>query len=258
MTDLLVEKQGKILILTLNRPECLNAFSQEMIISLTEQLQQAEKDDSVKVIVIRGSGRAFSAGGDVKNMDSRTDIGSVYDHVGQLNQCILTMQKMEKPIVAAVHGYAAGAGVNLALACDFILASDESKWILSFAQVGLISDGGGLYFLPKILGPHKVKELFFLAEPISAKEALAFGIINRVVPIEELQDEVINFAARLSQGPLRAYGKMKKIINESYQLSLEQMLERERLTQMLMVETEDHKEGVIAFKEKRAPIFQGK
>lgn len=258
MSDVLVEKQGKILILTLNRPESLNAFSEDMLIGLREQLQQAGEDDSVKAIVIRGSGRAFSAGGDVKSMASRTDITSLYEHVGHLNQCILTMQEVEKPIVAAVHGYAAGAGFNLALASDFILASDESKFILSFAQVGLISDGGGLHFLPKILGPHKVKELFFLAEPIPAKEALALGIINRVVPIEELQDEVISFAVRLSQGPLKAYGKMKKLINESYQLTLEQVLERERLTQMLMAETEDHKEGVTAFNEKRAPVFQGK
>ncbi|MED0660531.1 enoyl-CoA hydratase [Bacillus smithii] len=258
MSDVLVEKQGKILILTLNRPESLNAFSEDMLIGLREQLQQAGEDDSVKAIVIRGSGRAFSAGGDVKSMANRTDIASVYDLVGHLNQCILTVQEVEKPIVAAVHGYAAGAGFNLALASDFILASDESKFILSFAQVGLISDGGGLHFLPKILGPHKVKELFFLAEPIPAKEALALGIINRVVPIEELQDEVISFAVRLSQGPLKAYGKMKKLINESYQLTLEQLLERERLTQMLMAETEDHKEGVTAFNEKRTPVFRGK
>lgn len=257
MSDVLIEKQGSLLILTLNRPERLNAFSDEMIRSLTKELQQAQGDDSVKVVILRGSGRIFTSGGDIKEME-KASAQDVYEHVGELNQCILAMQRLEKPIVAAVHGFAAGAGFNLALASDFIIAAIETKFVLSFSQVGLIPDCGGLYFLPRLLSPQKVKELLFFAEPITAKEAYAYGLINRTVPIEELQDEVMQFALRLSKGPLKAYGQIKKIMHTSSHLSLEQVLEKERLTQTLMFETEDHKEGVKAFQEKRIPNFKGK
>ncbi|TYR78612.1 enoyl-CoA hydratase [Priestia megaterium] len=256
MSDLLVEKQGPILGLTLNRPDSLNAFSGEMIEGLIKQIKAAEQDDSIKVIVLSGAGRSFSAGGDVKTMGKATG-PDVYEHVGRLNECIVAMQNLEKPIVAAVHGFAAGAAFNLALASDFIITSEESRFVLSFSQVGLISDGGGLYFLTRVVGPHRAKELLFLAEPMDAKTAYQAGFLNRVVPLDQLKDEVTSFAVRLAQGPTKAYGKMKKIVNDSYHLTLEQVLEQERLTQMLMVETHDHKEGVAAFKEKRKPVFQG-
>lgn len=154
---LVIEKLGPVLSLTLNRPESLNAFSPEMILGLTEAIKNAENDDDVRVIVLSGAGRSFSAGGDVKTMGQANGV-QVYEHIGRLNRLILTMKEIEKPIIAAVHGFAAGAGVNLALACDLIVAAENSKFALSFSQVGLVSDGGGSYFLPKLIGPLRLNK----------------------------------------------------------------------------------------------------
>lgn len=254
---LLVEKLGPVLSLTLNRPESLNAFSPEMILGLTNTILEAQNDDDVQVIVLSGSGRSFSAGGDVKTM-GQAGPTQVYDHVGKLNQLILTMKNLEKPIIAAVHGFAAGAGVNLALACDLIVAAEDSKFALSFSQVGLVSDGGGSYFLPKLIGPHLAKQFFFSAEPIPAERLYQLGVINALIPLEKLQEETTKLALKLAHGPGRAYGKLKKLIDHSLTSTLEEILEEERLTQVLMVQTEDHKEGVTAFKEKRKPAFKGR
>lgn len=254
---LLVEKLGPVLSLTLNRPESLNAFSPEMILGLTNTIREAQNDDDVQVIVLSGSGRSFSAGGDVKTM-GQAGPTQVYDHVGKLNQLILTMKNLEKPIIAAVHGFAAGAGVNLALACDLIVAAEDSKFALSFSQVGLVSDGGGSYFLPKLIGPHLAKQFFFSAEPIPAERLYQLGVINALIPLEKLQEETTKLALKLAHGPGRAYGKLKKLIDHSLTSTLEEILEEERLTQVLMVQTEDHKEGVTAFKEKRKPAFRGR
>lgn len=254
---LLVEKLGPVLSLTLNRPESLNAFSPEMILGLTNTIREAQNDDDVQVIVLSGSGRSFSAGGDVKTM-GQAGPTQVYDHVGKLNQLILTMKNLEKPIIAAVHGFAAGAGVNLALACDLIVAAEDSKFALSFSQVGLVSDGGGSFFLPKLIGPHLAKQFFFSAEPIPAERLYQLGVINALIPLEKLQEETTKLALKLAHGPGRAYGKLKKLIDHSLTSTLEEILEEERLTQVLMVQTEDHKEGVTAFKEKRKPAFKGR
>ncbi|MFZ3589505.1 enoyl-CoA hydratase/isomerase family protein [Bacillus sp. DJP31] len=254
---LVVYQNGPILSLTLNRPESLNAFSPEMIIGLTNAIQNAQKNEEVKVLVLSGAGRAFSAGGDVKTMGEATP-KHVYDHIGKLNECILAMKNLGKPIIAAVHGFAAGAGFNLALAADIIIASEDSKFVLSFSQVGLISDGGGLYFLPRLIGPNRSKELFFSGEPLLASKALEYGIVNHLYPLENLQEQTMNLALRLSKGPGVAFGMMKKLVNQSQNLTLEEMLEQERLTQAMMVTTQDHQEGVQAFVEKRKPVFLGR
>lgn len=254
---LIVEKLGPVLSLTLNRPESLNAFSPEMILGLKDALYHAEQDDDVQVIVLSGAGRSFSAGGDVKTMGQSKGV-QVYEHIGKLNELILLMKETEKPIIAAVHGFAAGAGVNLALACDLIVAAEESKFALSFSQVGLISDGGGSYLLPRLIGPHLAKQFFFTAEPIPAERLYQLGVINYLVSVEKLQEETTKFALKLAHGPGKAYGKQKKLIDQSFTTSLEDILEQERLIQTLMVQTEDHQEGISAFKEKRKPVFKGK
>lgn len=254
---LIVDKLGPILSLTLNRPESLNAFSPEMILGLKDSLTSAQQDDDVQVIVLSGAGRSFSAGGDVKTMGQAKGV-QVYEHIGRLNELILLMKETEKPIIAAVHGFAAGAGVNLALACDLIVAAEESKFALSFSQVGLISDGGGSYLLPRLIGPQLAKQFFFTAEPIPAERLYQLGVINYLVPVEKLQEETTKFALRLAHGPGRAYGKQKKLIDQAFTSTLEEILEQERLVQTLMVQTEDHQEGIAAFKEKRKPVFKGK
>lgn len=252
--DLLKEVKGHVMYLTLNRPERLNAFSPEMIASLKQSLIEAEYDEKIRVIVLKGAGRAFSAGGDVKRMGKRDSLGT-YKYLGKLNELILQMHQLEKPIIAAVHGYAAGAGFNLALASDMILSSSDCKFILSFSKVGLISDGGGLYFLPKLVGPYIAKELFFRAEPISAERAYHLGIINRVYEPETFSGEVERFANEIAVGPGIAYGFIKKLTNLSMTSGLAELLEQERITQATVVTTKDHQEGIQAFKEKRQPRF---
>ncbi|RLQ96110.1 enoyl-CoA hydratase/isomerase family protein [Falsibacillus albus] len=253
---LICEERGPILSLMLNRPESLNAFSEEMIKGIIDELKKANENTSIKVIILSGSGRSFSAGGDVKTMGTASPV-EVYEHLGLLNECILTMRKIDKPIIAAVHGFAAGAGFNLALACDLIIAAEDSKFALSFSQVGLISDGGGSYFLPRLIGPHLAKQLFFTGEAVSAEKMHQLGVVNHLFPLERLQEEVWKLAMKLAHGPSSAIGMMKKIIDHSLTATLEEILEQERTAQALMVSSNDHKEGVAAFKEKRKPVFLG-
>ncbi|WJQ08731.1 enoyl-CoA hydratase [Geobacillus stearothermophilus] len=254
---LLVERSHSVLWMTLNRPERLNAFSPDMVAGLTEEIERAAVDDGVRAIVLSGAGRAFCAGGDVKTM-GQSNAQQAYDHIGRLNRLILAMQRCEKPIIAAVHGFAAGAGFNLALACDLILAAEDSQFILSFAKVGLVSDGGGSYWLPRLVGPHLAKQLFFTAEPISARRLHELGVLSDVVPAETLREAAETIAVKLAQGPTKAIGHQKRLITHAMTASLEEILEEERLVQGLMVETADHREGVAAFQEKREPVFKGK
>ncbi|OLS35732.1 enoyl-CoA hydratase [Alkalihalophilus pseudofirmus] len=255
--DLLVKQESGVLEITLDRPNALNAFSPEMILGIEEALLNAEGDHEVKVIVLRGSGRAFSAGGDVKTMGEAAPV-DVYNHIGHLNELIKQMRSLEKPIIAAVHGFAAGAGFNLALACDLIVAAEDTSFILSFAQVGLVSDGGGHYFLPKSLSPYQAKELLFRAEPLDAKTAQQWGLVNHVYPLAEMEEKVREYALSFTQRPTKAIGLMKKLTNLADTTSLTDVLEAERTTQAMMVTTHDHQEGVAAFIEKRRPQFKGK
>lgn len=252
-----IEINGPVMSCVLNRPDSLNAFSKKMIRGLQKAIEEAAQNDEVKAVVLAGSGRAFSAGGDVKSM-GKASASHLYDHVGELNRLILMIKDIAKPVIAVVHGYAAGAGFNLALACDQILAGEESKFVLSFAQVGLVSDGGGHYFLTRILGPYRAKELLFRAEPIPVETAVEWGLVNRVIPLADLEAEAMNYALRLAKGPGRAMGMMKKIVDQADKSDLATILEQERITQTMMVATEDHKEGVQAFKDKRKPEFVGR
>ncbi|MFD1737346.1 enoyl-CoA hydratase/isomerase family protein [Bacillus salitolerans] len=254
---LVIEQKGPILHLLLNRPESLNAFSADMILGLTKAFREAQDNHEVKVIVLSGAGRSFSAGGDVKSMGKATAT-QVYEHIGRLNQCILAMKELDKPIIAVVQGFAAGAGFNLVLACDLIVAAEDSQYALSFSKVGLISDGGGSYFIPRLIGPHLAKQFLFTAEPIPAKRLYDLGVINYLTPVVYLQEEAVKLASKLASGPIKAYGMMKKIVDHSFNSTLEEILEQERITQTLMIQTEDHQEGVIAFTEKRKPNFIGK
>jgi len=254
---LLVENKGGIMNITLNRPENLNAFSPDMITRLRGAINDAKHDDRIRVVTISGSGRSFSAGGDVKGMGNSNPL-ETYEHIGHLNDLILSMRDLEKPIIAAVHGYAAGAGFNLAMACDMVLAAEDSKFVLSFSKVGLISDGGGLYFLTRLIGPYRAKELLFSAEPITVEHAHSLGIVNHIYPLDEFPEKVHEFAAKIASGPSKAYGFIKKIADQSLNSTLAEILEQERATQAMLTSTEDHKEGVHAFKEKRHPNFTGK
>ena len=255
--ELLVEQKGSVAWVTLNRPEVLNALSEEIVEGITTTMSKIASDESIKGVVIKGAGRAFCTGGDVRAMQAANpDI--VEDYVGRLNQAVLALKNLAKPVVAQVHGFCVGAGFNLALACDLIVAAEDAKFVMSFVQVGLISDGGGMYFLPRLLGPHKAKELLFLGDPISASEARDLGIVNRVVPSEQLQSATEALMDRLVHGPGLAIGQMKLLADKSFSSTLEEMLRLEQTTQPHMVASYDHKEGVKAFLEKRRPRFEGR
>lgn len=249
-----VNLQGAVLSLQLNRPDSLNAFSPEMIAGLLSEIQGASGNPDIGAIILSGAGRSFSAGGDVKTM-GKAGSSETYEHIGKLNELILAMRALEKPIIAVVHGFAAGAAFNLALASDIILAAEDSKFVMSFSQVGLISDGGGLYFLPRLIGSYRAKELFFSAQPITAETAHEWGIVNHLYPLEKLEQEALSFAEKLATGPAKAFGLLKKIADQSATAGLAEILEQERVTQAMMVTTDDHLEGVTAFKEKRKPVF---
>ncbi len=253
---LLVEVSRNVAWITFNRPEVLNALNGDIVDGITETLANIAEDRSIRGVVIKGAGRSFSAGGDIQAMSQVTP-NLVHDYVGQLNQAVLAMKRLAVPIVAQVHGFCVGAGFNLALACDLIVAADTAQFMMSFVQVGLISDGGGMYFLPRLVGTHKAKELLFLGDPISAMTARELGIVNRMVPEPDLQKEVEQLMDRFVRGPGLAIGQMKLLADKAMVSSLEEMLLVEQTTQPKMVASADHQEGVRAFLEKRPPRFQG-
>src|SRR5699024_4627987 len=222
---LLTDVKDGILNLTLNRPDSLNAFSPEMIAELKKEIEKASNDENIRVVTLAGAGRSFSAGGDVNTMGLVDSLGT-YQHIGELNEVILSIKKLEKPVIACVHGFAAGAGFNLALACDIILAAEESRFAVSFSHVGLVSDGGGSYFLPYLIGPYLAKELLFSAEPISAERAHALGIINHVYPVHAFERECTAFATRIANGPSATFGFIKKLVDQSLITNLETILEQ--------------------------------
>ncbi|AOV08700.1 enoyl-CoA hydratase/isomerase family protein [Sporosarcina ureilytica] len=252
---LLTQINEGIMHLTLNRPDRLNAFSPEMMSGLKQAIDKAKQDDAIRVVVLSGAGRAFSAGGDVKTMGQSNPV-QAYNHIGKLNELILQMRDLDKPIISAVHGFAAGAGFNLALACDLILAAEGSKFVMSFSQVGLISDGGGSYFLPRLIGLHRAKELFFSAEPIPAEEARHLGLLNQIYPLDTFEENVKEYALKIASGPITTYGFIKKVANHSLTSNLDEILELERIIQSTLITTKDHQEGVQAFIDKRKPNFR--
>lgn len=255
MADIVTARVGPVLTVRLNRPDRLNAFSEEMLRGLIAALMEAAADRSVRVVVLSGEGRAFCAGGDVKLMGSGTTPETVYEHINVLVETVQAMTSLEKPIIAAVHGVAAGAGFNLALASDLVVASEDARFIMSFVHVGLIFDGGGLWLLTRAVGPHRARELFFLGEPLGASEAHQWGIVNRVVPVADLENSVMELAhtlAHRSRGPLAQF---KRLVGLSTQVSLQDLMRQEQITQAVMAASSDHREGVQAFLEKRPPQF---
>ncbi|AEG14416.1 Enoyl-CoA hydratase/isomerase [Desulfofundulus kuznetsovii DSM 6115] len=257
-TEIIYNCINEVVTITLNRPESLNALSITMAKEIIRAIEQARSDDNCKVVVITGSGRAFCAGGDIKAMKIGMSVAKARNYVLEIGRLILAMQDLEKPIIAAVNGYAMGAGFNVVLAADLIIAAKEAKFGQAFLQVGLAIDAGGSYFLPRTVGLVRAKELAFTGRIIDAEEALNMGLINKVVERERLEQEVYSLAAKLAQDPSQALGLTKMLINRGLSADLETALAYEALAQSVCMQTEDHKEGLAAFLEKRAPKFKGK
>lgn len=243
--------------ITLNRPDQLNAFTERMHRELLDALKQADKNPEVRCVVLTGAGKAFNAGQDLAEVAGQTiDFGEFLRK--RYNPLILQLQKLEKPVIAAVNGVAAGAGMSLALACDIRVASEKASFTDVFVNIGLVPDSGGCYFLPRIVGIGKALELAFTGDKLSAGEAFRIGLVNKVLPAETFEADVLEYAAKLAKLPTKAIGLIKRTMYKGLHMSLQETLEYEAYAQEIAGSTEDHREGVTAFFEKRPPVFKGR
>jgi len=260
--DLLEVVKDGVALLTLNRPDRLNALSPAMLEALLEALPRLAADAEVGVVVLTGSGRGFCAGGDVKAMaEGRESGGDTLEDKAQALRARMEasrwLHEMPKPTIAMVRGAAAGAGLSLALACDLRVAADGARFATAFARVGYSGDFGGSYFLSQLVGTAKARELYFTADILDAGQALALGLVNRVVPDARLEDETLALARRLASGPRIAYRYMKRNFNAAETAGLAPMLDLEAWHHTRCGMTEDHREAARAFVEKREPVFRG-
>jgi 2-(1,2-epoxy-1,2-dihydrophenyl)acetyl-CoA isomerase len=251
-----VEVEGAVGTIVLARPEARNALSMQLKDELAEAIADVTRDNDIRAVVLTGDGPAFCAGGDIKEMIPDRP-GYVYRQrvLRVLEGVALPLARMPKPVIAAVNGYAFGAGVSLAACCDIVLAADDAQFSLAFVRVGLIPDVSALYFLPRMIGTNRVKELVFTGDRLTAQRAAEIGLVNRIVPAAELRGAAAELAASLADGPPLAYALAKRMIDQSLHMSLEDMVQLEALAQAVAFTTPDHAEGAAAFLERRPPQF---
>lgn len=256
--SVLLEKSRGIAIVTLNRPGVLNTLHPVLIAETLEAFQDVDQDPDVKVVILTGAGKGFCAGGDLPYIEAIDNPVKGRDYIAYAGEITSAIVNLKKPVIAMVNGVAAGAGFNLALACDIIYCAKSARFVQSFAKVGLVPDCGGAYLLPRAVGLHKAKELMFTADIISSDTAFQLGFVNQVVEDAELKAATFKYAEKLAASAPIAISLIKKILNESDGLDLKKVLEMETFMQSMCLQTEDNKEGVKAFKEKRAPVFKGR
>jgi 2-(1,2-epoxy-1,2-dihydrophenyl)acetyl-CoA isomerase len=268
MTDQLIETiEDGIATLTMNRPEARNALTGEMQAALSEALPRLAADTSVRVVVLTGAGAAFCAGGDVKGFAAaaggegrgrRFDMEASVQGLRRGMESVRWLHEMAKPTLAVIPGPAAGAGLSLALACDLRIAAKNAKLTTAFSKIGLAGDYGGSWFLTKLVGPAKARELYFTADVILGEEAAALGIVNQAVDAQDLPAAASQLARRLAALPTVAIGYMKRNLNASEYQTLGEVLDLEAMHMVRTMMTDDHKAASVAFVEKRAPVFQGR
>ena len=261
MSSILVSLDAGVLSITLNRPDKLNSFNPEMHQRLKAALERARDEAAVRAVLLTGAGKGFCAGQDLSErnvaagaapIDLSVTIGSYY------NPLVRRMRELPKPIVCAVNGIAAGAGANIALACDLVLAARSASFLQAFSRIGLVPDSGGTWFLPRLAGAARAMGLALLADKLPAEEAERWGIIWKAVDDARLMDEASSIARKLAEGPTRAYGLIKKALYASASNTLDAQLDLERDLQREAGASEDYREGVAAFMQKRKPAFKGK
>jgi 2-(1,2-epoxy-1,2-dihydrophenyl)acetyl-CoA isomerase len=261
MSSILVSLETGVLSITLNRPDKLNAFNPEMHQLLRQALERAHDEHAVRAVLLTGAGRAFCAGQDLSErnvspgaapIDLAISLGSHY------NPLVRRLRELPKPVVCAVNGVAAGAGANIALACDVVVAARSANFVQAFSRIGLLPDSGGTFFLPRLVGTARAMGLALLGEKLSAEDAAQWGLIWKVVDDAQLMKEALSIARHFSEGPTKGYGLIKKAFSMSATSTLDAQLDLERDLQRQAGFTEDYREGVSAFKDKRKPVFKGK
>ena len=256
-SSILKSQEGNVLQLKLNRPEKFNSFNREMAHELIQLLKEAESDKSVRAIYLTGVGKAFCAGQDLSEAIDPNGPGIQRIVEEHYNPIILSLRKIEKPVICAVNGVAAGAGANIALACDVVIAAQSATFIQAFSKIGLIPDSGGTFFLPRLIGFQRASALMMLGDKIGATEALQMGMVYKIFPDDQLLAEGMKISMQLSVMPTRGLGLTKKLLSEGCVNSLAVQLKREGEEQVVAASSHDYAEGVSAFLEKRKPIFKG-
>lgn len=258
MESIQFELIGQVGMITLNRPQVYNAFNREMALALQSRLDQCAADDGIGAVLLTGAGKAFCAGQDLQEVVSENGPSLKVILSEHYNPVITRIRALEKPVVAAVNGVAAGAGANIALACDVVVATESASFIQAFSKIGLIPDSGGTYHLPRLIGWQRASALMMTGDKIAAREALSMGMLYRVLPDESFAEEALKLAGRLAEMPTRALALTKKALNGSLENNLDQQLILEDRLQSEAGATDDYREGVAAFLEKRPARFKGK
>ena len=256
--SILLKIENKIAYITLNRPEVFNSFNREMAFLLHDTLDACETNDEVRAIVLSGNGKAFCAGQDLKEVTD-PDLNPGFKKILEehYNPIITRIRAIKKPVIAAVNGVAAGAGANIALACDIVVAHEKVSFIQAFSLIGLVPDSAGTFFLPRLIGFQKALALAMLGDKISAEEAEKMGMIYKMIPLESFEEDVNKLALKLANMPTKALGMIKELFNKSMTNDLESQLALESKLQIEAAQSNDYKEGVSAFIEKRKPNFKG-
>ncbi|PHR71380.1 MAG: 2-(1,2-epoxy-1,2-dihydrophenyl)acetyl-CoA isomerase [Lutibacter sp.] len=250
--------ENKVAYITLNRPEVFNSFNREMAFLLHDTLDACEKNDDVRAIVLTGNGKAFCAGQDLKEVTD-PDLNPGFKKILEehYNPIITRIRSIKKPIIGAINGVAAGAGANIALACDVIVAHEKVSFIQAFSLIGLVPDSAGTFFLPRLIGFQKALALAMLGDKISAEEAERMGMIYKMIPLDNFEEEVNKLAIKMANMPTKALGMIKELFNKSMSNTLEDQLALESKLQIEAAQSNDYAEGVAAFIEKRKPNFKG-
>ncbi|MFT4643200.1 MAG: 2-(1,2-epoxy-1,2-dihydrophenyl)acetyl-CoA isomerase [Candidatus Azotimanducaceae bacterium] len=256
--SILLKIENKIAYITLNRPEVFNSFNREMAFLLQDTLDACEKNDEVRAIVLTGNGKAFCAGQDLKEVTD-PDLNPGFKKILEehYNPIITRIRSIKKPIIGAINGVAAGAGANIALSCDIVVAHEKVNFIQAFSLIGLVPDSAGTFFLPRLIGFQKALALAMLGDKISAEEAERLGMIYKMIPLEDFEEEVHKLALKMANMPTKALGMIKELYNKSMSNTLEDQLALESKLQIEAAQTNDYAEGVAAFIEKRKPNFKG-